>query len=1269
MWDSTNATHTYASAGVYNVSISGTIQGFRFNDGGDKLKITDISQWGVLNVGNSNRYFYGCSNLDVSATDALNLSGTTDLSYMFYSASSFNGNLSAWDTSSVTSMSNMFGSASSFNQDLSAWDTSSVTSMSNMFNSASAFNGNLSAWDTSSVTDMSYMFYLASSFNGNLSNWDTSSVTTMYFMFYSASSFNGNISTWDTSSVTTMYNMFYYASSFNGNLSTWDTSSVTDMSNMFRSAPSFNQNLSTWDTSSVTGMGYMFYSASSFNQDLSTWDISSVTTMNEMFRSASSFNGNLSAWDTSSVTTMSQMFYSAPSFNGNISNWDTSSVTDMSSMFYSASSFNQNIGNWNVSAVTDMASMFEDVTLSTANYDSLLIGWAGLPSLQNDTAFHGGNSKYCSGNSGRNDTLIGTYNWAVTDGGVDPSCEFVAPALTINSPLSQTYSTASILFNVTATDTTGVDSCWYSLDSGTNISMTNIGDDWNATNTSMTDGSHTANFYCNDLFGNSNDTESVSFVVDITAPSLTNVVYDSNVDVNEGDTIVTINASDYIMGVDKVVIEENSSGSYVNYTMSLESGNQFSGIYNYSLSYTTLEKIYFKIYANDTAGYMGNTSDYVIKVQDLSASINLDDYVVNSQQNITVSGKAVLLPDGTNVTGRNVSIWIDGLFEANATTDPSGNYNYTIAAPDTVGTRTVKANLTNPNGIYTENQTTFEVWAQTKVNYTTTTDYTKGENTEHNITGNYWRTDTNQPIQGLINITLSNATYSISKTCTGQVQCLKTFTIGPTGDLRGGNYTVNITAENSSAYYFTNSTQYNTSLEEPATAGTFNTPTKYIYDFVYGIEYSFLHNLTLNNIGKASMNNATIYNITLPSKIKSIVLTDNCSEITAPNTSCLFTFNITTTATASGTATINWRTDWTDNNNTLSYLLNSSQVIIQGNPVMNVSLTSINITENLSESKIFYTNVTNIGNLLLTNVGANKPYADWMEYTSTKDNGEGWDGQYWAQIYLGDYHTMMINITLNNFTEAYYDTTINFTNTQGNLEIINLTIDVRPNITASTDTITADYSLSSAPTLNFNVNATGNCPITNVSVSLVNNTMPDEWITFNSTGTWQNDNWARINEDTAGLLNITVNVTDVTEAIYTGIIYIWTNESISAEVNLTINVSPILTTPQAIYIQGPHNNITTYNLQLNSTGTIKLVNLSVSYIDETLPASWVEMTPTFISEIIENTQESIEINVTVPEFTDPGNYTGKINISSFNVPDRIINFTIEVLPDGSWYFT
>ncbi|GAG22301.1 unnamed protein product, partial [marine sediment metagenome] len=76
-WNDAAANHAYAGADTYNVVITGTLVGWRFNKDGDKDLIHDISEWGVLDVGNLEAYFYGCSNLTISATGSMNCPDTT----------------------------------------------------------------------------------------------------------------------------------------------------------------------------------------------------------------------------------------------------------------------------------------------------------------------------------------------------------------------------------------------------------------------------------------------------------------------------------------------------------------------------------------------------------------------------------------------------------------------------------------------------------------------------------------------------------------------------------------------------------------------------------------------------------------------------------------------------------------------------------------------------------------------------------------------------------------------------------------------------------------------------------------------------------------------------------------------------------------------------------------------------------------------------------------------------------------------------------------
>ncbi|MFW9987236.1 MAG: BspA family leucine-rich repeat surface protein [Candidatus Odinarchaeota archaeon] len=235
VWDQAEVTHTYASYGVYNITITGKIIGWGFSGWGDYLKLLEIQQWGCLQLGNSGRYFKQCYNLELTATDNLNLTGTSNLSEAFEGCGNLgnSGNMNGWDVSCVTDMSSMFQYASTFNYPIGNWNVSSVTDMSSMFHWVSSFNQPIGGWDVSNVRTMNRMFDGASSFNQPIGDWNVSNVTDMQYMFYEASSFDQPIGNWNVSGVTDMRLMFDEATSFNQPLGNWDVSSVTDMIAMF----------------------------------------------------------------------------------------------------------------------------------------------------------------------------------------------------------------------------------------------------------------------------------------------------------------------------------------------------------------------------------------------------------------------------------------------------------------------------------------------------------------------------------------------------------------------------------------------------------------------------------------------------------------------------------------------------------------------------------------------------------------------------------------------------------------------------------------------------------------------------------------------------------------------------------------------------------------------------------------------------------------------------------------------------------------------------
>ena len=451
--------HTYVTGGTYTLEITGTLTGWVFEGGGDRLKLITISAWGDVVLGTTEiSYFSGCENLQITATTGSPLRPTTtNLAECFLNCLALTAaasNIGTWDVSAVTDMSFMFGACGNFNKDLSAWDTSSVQNMSNMFRNCTVFNngGSPLTWTTTALLYTDSMFLLCVAFNQTVSFSDMSNVDSMASMFSQCTVFNNGSPVDDgahpltfttTSALTNTSTMFSQCSAFNQTLTLSDVTGVTTTNSMFNNNSDFNNGSTTNDgthpmtwttTSALIDVRNMFRRCFAFNQTLVLSDVTGVTRMSTMFLLCAVFNNGSTVNDgahaftwttTNALFNVNNMFSGCSVFNQPLVLSNMSGVTIAATMLADCPLFKQNLSSWTISAVTNFTGFYNadmnspDSATNQANYDALLVSWAAQVTNSGIT-FDMGTTKYSAAAVAARATLTATYGWTVNDGGLAP---------------------------------------------------------------------------------------------------------------------------------------------------------------------------------------------------------------------------------------------------------------------------------------------------------------------------------------------------------------------------------------------------------------------------------------------------------------------------------------------------------------------------------------------------------------------------------------------------------------------------------------------------------------------------------------------------------------------------------------------------------------------------------------------------------------------------------------------------------------------------------
>ena len=177
-----------------------------------------------------------------------------------------------------------------------------------------------------------------------------------------------------------------------------------------------------WGTNQWRSFQYSFWGCSNMAYlATDSPDLSLVTNLGYIFLSCSSITSiDISSWDTSTITNMALMFALNTSATLiDVTGIDTSNVTNLFQTFANNGVRNiVGLDTWNIEKVTQFSNFMAATTITTVEYDKLLIAWDSQDAVNSRSVNFGG-SKYTLGSAAATARagLITNDLWTITDGG------------------------------------------------------------------------------------------------------------------------------------------------------------------------------------------------------------------------------------------------------------------------------------------------------------------------------------------------------------------------------------------------------------------------------------------------------------------------------------------------------------------------------------------------------------------------------------------------------------------------------------------------------------------------------------------------------------------------------------------------------------------------------------------------------------------------------------------------------------------------------------